>query len=154
MTYEILIAVGIMAALLITFLVYWSKAHTLIKMSTLVGLLMLGMLAMVFYDEMLGAPLPFHPADQFFLVHYIITPDRQIYIWAFTQDDAKHRLHVIPYDRETAGKLEEAHRRGKEGRPVMLEFEAQQNSNARIVMVPVNTPRTAPTKDTGTTMTP
>jgi hypothetical protein len=154
MTYEILIAVGIIAAVLITFLVYWSKAHTLIKMSTLVGLLMLGMLAMAFYDDMLGAPLPFHPGDKFFLVHYIITPDSQIYIWAFTQDDEKHRLHVIPYDRETAGKLEESQRRGHEGRPVFLEFTPREGGRPGIIIIPMTAPGTAPTKDTGSTMTP
>lgn len=128
MTYEILIALGILGALAITFLVYWSKAHTAFKMLTLVSLLVLGTFSINFYYKMLGAPVPIHPGEEFFLVHYIVTPDEKILIWVYYQENDGHRLHVIPYDRETAKALEEAQQGNENGQPSLNVFESRSNS--------------------------
>lgn len=130
MMYTITI-IGIISAILLAFLVYWSKAHWIIKSLVLIGLLIKGMLAFVFYQHMLGAPILGYPSYEFQYVHHIVTADEEIILWVY-DIEKEHRLYLMPYDRESAIELEKARQGTENGIPMVGEFETDVTGDTSI----------------------
>ena len=102
----ILISVGVAIVLAMSFLVYTSRFHISVKMFVYPLLIVAGTSFGYHYIDNLGAPLERPLPLEFDYTHHVIEGET-ILVWLKTEERG-HRLHKIPYVRETAKKLEEA----------------------------------------------
>lgn len=101
-----MIALGIFTALVIAILSYASKAPTWIKLAVLPLFLVIVVLGYTHYVDLLGSPVPTRPVGMQHYVQHIITADKKIVIWVWSNERG-HRLHRYPYNREDAAKLQQ-----------------------------------------------
>jgi hypothetical protein len=92
----------------VVFLMFYSRLNVFVKALALSATILLGLLTQSHYMLQLGKPIDEYPADKFVYVHHMSQVDK-IYVWVWT-DDAGNRLHVIPYNQDTAQELQ----KGKE----------------------------------------
>lgn len=100
-------------AVLVAVLCYISRAYSVLKAVTLAALVMLGLGLETHYRDQLGAPIAAYPQEEFTYVNHQVQHE-QIFLWVWTKERG-NRLHVIPFDQETAEKLEEAKKKSEAG---------------------------------------
>ena len=100
---------------LVVFLVFYSSLGKFIKAIALTAAVLLGIITQDHYTSQLGKPILMHPPAEFLYVHHVAEGDN-ILLWTW-EEGKGNRLYSIPYDQETAKKLEEAKKKGKGGEP-------------------------------------
>lgn len=104
-----------MLIVLLAFLLYYSTAHYLVKVTVFPALIAALYFGTVIYIDQMGAPINSVPKGDFQYVHHQAGEGGEvIYLWVFTVERGQ-RLHSVPYTRETMEQLEEAKGRAEEG---------------------------------------
>ncbi len=108
------ISLAVMVCIL-AFLVYYSGAPAVLKLTVFPALIATVILGTVVYKDRLGAPINAYPQGEFLYVHHQSGEGGDvIYLWVWTADRGQ-RLHTFDYDRETMQELEEAKSRSEGG---------------------------------------
>lgn len=130
----VLLTSSIVMCFFVAMLTYYSYAHWIYKLKALPLAIFVVIFGILILLEERGKPLEQYPEGEFNLVHNIIEKDEKenpwIYFWAYTKSDG-HKLYKIPYDRETAKKLEEIQAEQEKGSPVSGVFTENTNENGR-----------------------
>ena len=121
---EIVIALAISLCIFLAILVYYSTAPFLLKLLSLPSYAVFLIFLIYLLVIMAGAPVKEYPEGSWKYVHHeimLVDEEKTIFIW--TYNDIGNRLHQIPYDRETAKKLEKAKNSQRNGFTQTGEFE-------------------------------
>jgi len=130
-----LILTGVITALTIAFMMYASRAHYIVKLSALLGFLLIGMFAFNVYVEQLGAPIPSRPEGEHGYVWHVITPESKIIIW--TTSEKGNRIYIYDYDRDEAAKLEEQRLGVMDGRPGQIMIFGERSDGDQLAPITV-----------------
>lgn len=115
-------ASGLLVCCVVAYLLYYSRAHWIVKMMSLPLVIVLTTTMVYTAFDRMGAPIENYPEGKFSYVFHSVSSDgKLIYIWVETKERG-NRLHAIPYNRETAKKLEEAQRAEKQGSEQVGQF--------------------------------
>ncbi len=131
----ILTLIGILTALLVSFLAYWSPAHWFLKSIALMCFLMIGVVAYELFVRQMGAPIQAKPQGEYAYVWHEITNKPSIILWAI--NDRGHRLYEYPYSREEAAMLEEIREARKDGQPPQwLTYDQPEGEDDQLMVLP------------------
>ena len=130
MSIETLIVVsGLFVCVVVAYLVYNSRAHWFAKLLALPLVLALTTTMVYTALDRMGAPIEAQPIGKFKYLHHALSADGgEIFIWIYTQERG-HRLHVVPYSRETAKALNEAKQKANDGKQQVGSFGAKDSAS-------------------------
>lgn len=98
--------IGTVTAVMMAVTVYFSNTNFILKMVTL-PLIIILMVAIGYYiNKELGRPVNYKP-EKFELVYFEVTDGGESIVF-WSNDENGARLYRIPYDRDTAKKMQEA----------------------------------------------
>ncbi len=121
---NLMLIIGFLIAVAIAFMVYWSNAHWTIKVSILVALLAVGVLAYEHYTDSLGTPILTKPEGTVGYVHHMVGGDPAVItLWTFDVNQ-RHKLYQFPFTRGDAMQLEAAKTATEQGRKQELDYDS------------------------------
>jgi hypothetical protein len=116
-------AIFFVVSVLMAMLAYTSRVSKVFKAVAFSFMVTLGLFTDAHYRDQLGIPATGIPVGEFVYVHHVVVGD-SIKLWIWTEE--RHdRLHIIPYDQETAEKLQEAKERTEGGVTQNGQFELE-----------------------------
>ncbi len=118
----------------VVFLMFYSRLNVFVKALALSATILLGLLTQAHYILQLGKPIEKYPSDEFVYVHHMSEVDK-IYVWIWT-NEAGNRLHVIPYNQDTAEELQKGKEKQQKGSTQKGKFsKAKDGSNNPGLMI-------------------
>ena len=128
---EIVILLAVLLCIFFAILAYYSKAPFFIKLITLPTLSIFLIFTIYLMIIKAGAPIAKIPDGEWLYVHHKVELDnkenKMLYIWS--NQEIGNRLYVMPYNRETAKKLEIAKMKMEAGFSQMGEFKMNGEGN-------------------------
>jgi len=128
---ETVILLAILLCVFFAILAYYSKAPFFIKLLTLPALSMFLIFTIYLMIIKAGAPINKIPEGEWIYVHHTVELDNEenkvLYLWS--DQEIGNRLYVMPYNRETAKKLEMAKMKMKYGFSQVGEFKMDGDGN-------------------------
>lgn len=103
----VILSIGVIFSILVCGLIYRSQASKAVKAGSLTALILIGLFTFDHYNKNIGTPVQNHPSYEFVYVHHVLEGDT-ITLWVKHKETLNNRLHIFPYNRDIAKKLQQA----------------------------------------------